>query len=54
MTAGLAASGLVVLMLGAAWTHISSNEGFVAALPLVFAALAAVVAYLRWPLRPRE
>ena len=54
MTAGLAASGLVLLMLGAAWTHISSNEGFVAVVPLSFLALLAVVAYLRWPLRPKK
>ena len=53
MTAGLAASGLVLLMLGAAWTHLSNNEGLFALVPLVFAALLAVVAYMRWPLRPK-
>ncbi len=53
MTAGWAASGLVLLMLGAAWTHISNNESLVAVVPLSFLALLAVVAYLRWPLRPK-
>ena len=54
MTAGWAASGLVLVMLGAAWTHISNNEGFMAVVPLSFLALLAVVAYLRWPLRPKK
>ncbi len=54
MTAGWAASGLVLLMLGAAWTHISNNEGLAVLVPLLFAALLAVVAYLRWPLRPKK
>ena len=53
MTAGWAASGLVLVMLGAAWTHISHNEGLVVLVPLVFLALLAVVAYVRWPLRAK-
>ncbi len=54
MTAGWAASGLVLMMLGAAWTHISNDEGLAVLVPLLFAALLAVVAYLRWPLRPKK
>ncbi len=53
-TAGWAASGLVLMMLGAAWTHISNDEGLAVLVPLLFAALLAVVAYLRWPLRPKK
>ncbi len=53
MTAGWAAPGLVLLMLGAAWTHISNNEGVAVLVPLLLAAVLAVVAYLRWPLRPK-
>lgn len=51
MTARWAASGLALLMLGAAWTHISGNDGLMVLMPLLILALLVVVAYLRWPLR---
>ena len=52
-TAGWAASGLVVVMLGAVWTHISHQEGAVAFVPVIFLVLLSVVAYLRWPFRAK-
>jgi uncharacterized membrane protein YphA (DoxX/SURF4 family) len=49
MTARWAASGLALLMLGAAWTHISNSEGAATVVPLIVLVLLLVVACLRWP-----
>jgi putative oxidoreductase len=48
----LAASGLVLLMLGAIVFHVSRGEIVNAVLNLVVAALAAFVAYGRWRISP--
>ena len=44
-----AAGGLGVLMLGAAWTHISHDEASMVVMPLAFLVALAVVAFLRLP-----
>jgi uncharacterized membrane protein len=46
--APLAATCLAVLMLGAAWTHVSRKELGPALVPLVLASLAGFVAYGRF------
>ncbi len=53
-TAGWAASGLVLVMLGAVWTHISHNDGAFVFMPILFLVLLSVVAVLRWPLRAKS
>lgn len=47
--ASLAALGLIVIMLGAVYTHISHGEYSMAPVPLVVLLLLGVVAYLRRP-----
>ena len=47
--AGYAASGLIVLMIGAALTHLINGEGLQVLRPLIFIVLLAVVVYLRRP-----
>ena len=47
--AGYAASGLIVLMIGAALTHLINGEGLQVLRPLVFIALLGLVVFLRRP-----
>lgn len=49
--AGLAAVGLIMLMVGALFTHLTHNEMGMAMLPLVVMILLGVIVYLRNPLR---
>lgn len=49
--AGLAAVGLILIMGGALFTHLTHNEIPMAMLPLVVMILLGVVAYLRNPLK---
>jgi hypothetical protein len=49
----LAASGLVIIMIGATWLSIPQGVA-VAGIPLVIGILAAFVAYGRWRLAPLE
>lgn len=48
--AGLAAIGLIVIMLGAIYTHLSHAEYGMAPVPLVVMVLLGVVVYFRRPL----
>ena len=48
--AGLAASGLILLMVGALFTHLTHGEYGMAPVPVAVMAMLAVVAYLRNPL----
>ena len=48
-TAGYAAAGLIVLMIGAAATHLLNGEGLQVLRPLIFIVFIAVVAFLRRP-----
>ena len=47
--AGYAASGLIVLMIGAALTHLINGEGLQVLRPLIFIVFLALVVYLRRP-----
>jgi uncharacterized membrane protein YphA (DoxX/SURF4 family) len=47
---GLAAAGLVGLMIGAIFTHLSHSEYSMAPVPVVVGIIAAVIAYFRNPL----
>ena len=47
--AGYAASGLIVLMIGAAPTHLINGEGLQVLRPLIFIVFLALVVYLRRP-----
>lgn len=47
--AGYAAAGLIVLMVGAAATHLINGEGLQVLRPLLFIVFLAVVVYLRRP-----
>ena len=47
--AGYAASGLIVLMIGAALTHLINGEGLQVLRPLLFILFLALVVYLRRP-----
>lgn len=49
--AGLAAVGLILVMGGALFTHLTHNEMGMAMLPLVVMILLGVIVYLRNPLR---
>ena len=49
--AGLAATGLILLMVGALFTHLIHGEYGMALMPVAVMAMLAVVAYLRNPLR---
>lgn len=49
--AGLAAIGLIFIMIGAAFTHLTHNEALASLLPITVIILLAVVAYIRNPLR---
>ena len=55
-TAGLAALGLIGVMIGAAYTHLANAEGLQVLRPLIFMALLAGVVWLRrpWPFRGRS
>lgn len=46
---GYAAAGLIVLMIGAAATHIINGEGLQVLRPLIFIVFLALVVYLRRP-----
>ena len=48
----LAASGLVIIMIGATWTTVATMGAKMAVLPFVTGILAAFVAYGRWRLAP--
>lgn len=48
-TAAYAAAGLILIMLGAAVTHIRADEASMALFPLVIVVLLAVIAYMRSP-----
>lgn len=48
--AGLAASGLILIMIGALGTHLSHSEFNMAPVPVVVSLLLGVVAYVRSPL----
>jgi hypothetical protein len=48
----LAASGLVIIMIGATWITVSAESMLSALLPLAVGLLAAFVAYARWSLAP--
>jgi hypothetical protein len=48
----LAAAGLVIIMIGAAWITLAAGEVASALIPLVVGLLAAFVAYGRWRLAP--
>jgi uncharacterized membrane protein YphA (DoxX/SURF4 family) len=47
--AGYAASGLIVLMIGAALTHLINGEGLQVLRPLIFIMSLALIVYLRRP-----
>jgi uncharacterized membrane protein YphA (DoxX/SURF4 family) len=47
--AGYAASGLIMLMIGAALTHLVNGEGSQVLRPIIFMMLLALVVYLRRP-----
>jgi uncharacterized membrane protein YphA (DoxX/SURF4 family) len=47
--AGLAAVGLIMILMGAAFTHLSHGEYDMAPVPIVLIILLAVVAYVRGP-----
>lgn len=49
--AGLAAIGLIFIMVGAAFTHLTHNEALASLFPIVLILLLAVVAYIRNPLK---
>jgi len=49
--AGLAATGLILLMVGALFTHLIHGEYGIALMPVAVMAMLAVVVYLRNPLR---
>ncbi|CAN5353966.1 hypothetical protein BH20ACI2_BH20ACI2_24760 [soil metagenome] len=49
--AGIAATGLILLMVGALFTHLIHGEYGMALMPVAVMAMLAVVAYLRNPLR---
>lgn len=48
----LAASGLVIIMIGATWVTVKANGALPALFPLVVGILAAFVAYARWKKAP--
>lgn len=48
----LAASGLVIIMIGATWTTVKVNGFLPALFPLVVGIFAAFVAYARWKVAP--
>ncbi len=47
--AGYAASGLILLMIGAAATHLINGEGLQVLRPLIFIVFLALVVYMRRP-----
>ena len=47
--AGYAACGLIILMIGAAATHLVNGEGLQVLRPVVFLLLLAIVVYMRRP-----
>lgn len=47
--AGYAAAGLILLMIGAALTHLVNGEGLQVLRPLIFMVLLALIVYLRRP-----
>lgn len=49
-TAGMAAVGLILILIGAVFTHLTHSEYGMAFLPITTIALLAVVAYFRKPL----
>lgn len=49
-TAGMAAVGLILILIGAVFTHLTHSEYGMALLPITTIALLAVVAYFRKPL----
>lgn len=49
--AGLAAAGLILIMIGALFTHLTHGEMGMAIVPLIVIVLLGVVVYLRNPLR---
>lgn len=48
----LAASGLVIIMIGATWVTVKANGALPALFPLVVGIFAAFVAYARWQKAP--
>jgi putative oxidoreductase len=52
--AGYAAAGLIVLMIGAAATHLINGEGLHVLRPLIFIVFLALVFYLRGPWFPTQ
>ena len=48
--AGLAATGLILIMIGALFTHLTHNELGMAVVPLVVIILLSVIVYLRNPM----
>ena len=52
--AGYAAAGLVLLMIGAALTHLLNAEGWQVLRPLIFIVFLTLVVYLRRPWPPNK